>query len=194
MKKEILLGTDKDTTIYTIELESEQDYRDENTQYCSLTGSYYDKVFITEEMGEQRAKQYLEDDNEMWKQAVANDSTTSSLEEWNQEVLSIDGWQHILGDIYEIYDKKRGICVYASCSGGGQIQDSLKDLEQSKLTTTELKTLKTAWKKLHLKEFKKFTNQDAKLYDKLVQIFCRLPKFEYEQLLEYGQLEGESTN
>lgn len=193
MKKEILLGSDNET-IYTIKLESEQTYRDEKTQYCSLTGSYYDKLFITEEIGEQRAEDYLNDDNEIWKQAVASDSTTSSLEDWNREVLNIDGWQHVLGDIHEIYDEENNRFVYTSCSGGGQIQDSINKLEKCKLTKEEFKTLKTAWKKLHLKEFKKFTNQDSKLYDKLVQIFYRLPEFEYEQLLEYGQVEGEETN
>src|SRR5688572_33111538 len=89
-EKTILLGK-VDETIYTLTL------RDGNVSHNGYTNIFdYDQ-------GKERAKDYLEQDEYLWKEAVANDRTTKGLDEYNEEILDIDGWEHVLGEgIHEI--------------------------------------------------------------------------------------------
>jgi len=58
---------------------------------------------------EREAREYLED-GEMWKMAVENGYTTQGLDDWVEQVLSIDGWQNELcrydGCSYELENGK----------------------------------------------------------------------------------------
>ena len=48
-----------------------------------------------EGQGEELARESLED-GEFWKEAVSDDRTTSGLDDWVDEVLSIDGWESLI--------------------------------------------------------------------------------------------------
>lgn len=50
----------------------------------------------TEEEAEEKARESLTEDPELWKQAVAAGDTTDSLEEWAQNVLDVDGVGSVL--------------------------------------------------------------------------------------------------
>ena len=67
---------------------------------------------LTEEEGEEQAREHLED-GELWKMAVECDNTTSSLSDWVEEVLNIDGWEATL-DVTELGD----YYLEWSCIGG----------------------------------------------------------------------------
>lgn len=43
------------------------------------------------------AREYLEDDDELWREAVRNERTTLGLSDWIDEVISIDGAMSVLG-------------------------------------------------------------------------------------------------
>jgi hypothetical protein len=51
---------------------------------------------LTDDEADDAAKDYLEGDDYGWKDAVANNRTESSLEEWNNEVINIDGRASLL--------------------------------------------------------------------------------------------------
>jgi hypothetical protein len=93
--KTILLGTDG-KTVYTLTYDG-----------VGLEYNEYKDVFSYDE-GEERAIDSLKDDPYFWKEAVASDSTTASLEEWAEDCVNIDGWRHILGEdnIIEVDDRE----------------------------------------------------------------------------------------
>jgi len=91
MKKTILLGK-VDETVYTLTLEDGNIFH---------TG--YKDIFDYDQ-GRQRALEYLENDTELWKLAVANDNTTQGFDEFNEEILNIDGWEHVLGESVQEID------------------------------------------------------------------------------------------
>ena len=49
------------------------------------------------EEAEGEAREYLADDDDLWKAAVAAGTTTDGLEEWAEHALKIDGWAQIIG-------------------------------------------------------------------------------------------------
>ncbi|MEA1997728.1 MAG: hypothetical protein U9N61_00170 [Euryarchaeota archaeon] len=61
------------------------------------TGAMSFEWFRDEEEAEEEAREYLTDDPELWKMAVAAGNTTDGLEEWVEDVLNIDGWGQTLG-------------------------------------------------------------------------------------------------
>jgi len=177
-KKEILIGRTKDSAI---SLELRIDEKNE----LSMSGSDYDiDNVISESEGEQRAQEYL-DDGESWKLAVEAGDTTQSEEDFNESVLNIDGWQHVIGDIYEIaYDK------YVSLQSCGQIDMHLKatDFVETDINTEELKLIFSAWKVLHLKTCfgkGKYTKKDYSIVDQVKAIFEKMPAFDVEQMGKY---------
>jgi hypothetical protein len=90
-EKTILLGK-VDETVYILILE----------ESGKVIHHGFNEIFDYDQ-GEQRAREYLEDDTEMWKQAVASDSTTQSFNDWCEEVINVDGWEHVLGEgVHEI--------------------------------------------------------------------------------------------
>ena len=74
--------------------------------YGELEESNYDEscieygrqefLVLTDEEADERALSQLTDDPYMWKMAVADDHTTDSLEDWADQVLSIDGRGSVL--------------------------------------------------------------------------------------------------
>lgn len=152
-------------------------------EHFSLSGSIYnfDEIF-TEETGEQAAREMLED-GEQWKMAVEADNTTDSLDGWINHVLSIDGWQHVLGDIEDVGDGER----FCRLDGCGQIDMGMNWKSWNKLVITEheKETIRKAWKKLHLKDMKKMSAENKKLVEQVKQIFQKYEgKFELKDLLE----------
>lgn len=64
----------------------------------------------SESDAESEARESLEDDDYLWKQAVQADNTTLGFDDWVDHVLNMDGWAHILcgydGCSYELDDGK----------------------------------------------------------------------------------------
>jgi len=104
----ILIGKTSEEQVIELKLEIDEMF--------SISGTEYDfsDVFDSD-TGENRARDILED-GELWKMAVETDRTTSSLEDWVDEVIRIDGWEDTLGDIVEIEDDK-----FCRVSSFGQI-------------------------------------------------------------------------
>jgi hypothetical protein len=63
-----------------------------------------------EDEAEAEAKDYLEEDKDMWIEAVKAGNTTSGFDDWQEEVLNVDGWEHVLcgydGQAHELSDGK----------------------------------------------------------------------------------------
>ena len=87
--EEIALGIFLDLTVEELE----------EIQYLARNEYEYGGVnyFIgTYEEGEERAREYLEDDDYLWKEAVQSDRTTMGFDEWIDYVISMDGVGSIL--------------------------------------------------------------------------------------------------
>ena len=68
----------------------EENYSEETLlEYCGI--SYF---VGTEDEAEERARDYL--DVDLWKQSVVSGNTESSFEEWQNDVIRMDGFGHIL--------------------------------------------------------------------------------------------------
>jgi hypothetical protein len=61
------------------------------------TGARSFRWFRDEEEGKQDAMEYLTDDDDLWKGAVAAGDTTEGLEEWAKDALRMNGWAGIIG-------------------------------------------------------------------------------------------------
>lgn len=92
--KMLLGATDSEIIVATLS-------EDTDTGHLYLNNEYYDNEPFTESEGIDRARESLED-GELWKNAVQNDNTTESKEDWIDTVMNADGWQSVLGDISEI--------------------------------------------------------------------------------------------
>jgi hypothetical protein len=88
-----IVGFDEHT-IYQVEYNTEG-----NSFHVGVTE--YDLFSFTEEQGEEMARDCLVD-NELWMDAVANGNTTLGENDWVEQVMNIDGWMHIIGDIEEL--------------------------------------------------------------------------------------------
>jgi hypothetical protein len=117
-------------------------------KHLSLSGDEYSKPAFSEEEGEERAREYLED-GELWKMAVEADNTTQSLDDWIEDVLNNDGWQQTLGDISETKDGK-----YVSLTSCGQIDMHIKPENFTKvfIPKEDLEFIFKSWKQYHLKD------------------------------------------
>ena len=182
MKKEILIGLDENQDGIVLELDTTTDYNAENPHFA-ISGSVYDlNDVFDEETGEDRAREYLED-GEMWKEAVKDGYTTASLDDWTDDVLNIDSWENVIGDVYQI-DYKKGL--YCISSGGGQIDVShnFKKWLILKVSNEDLKTILKGWKELHLKDIKDMTKEQLALKNQVEAVFNSYKIFENEQLGE----------
>ena len=171
-KKEILIGKTENSAI-SIKLEISEDGQ------FSMSGHEYDLTdALTESEGEQRAREYLED-GELWKMSVQNDNTQVGLDEWIEMVLNVDGWQEILGDIYEV----PGTLKYVNLISCGQIDMYIKakDFIKSEVDLKELQKIFRAWHKLHLKP----CNKMPRLSQEVKEVFEKMPEFEIDQLAKY---------
>lgn len=64
----------------------------------------------SEDEAEEEARDYLEEDKDMWIEAVKAGNTEQSFEDWIDQVLNIDGWAHVLcgydGQSHDLSDGK----------------------------------------------------------------------------------------
>ncbi|WP_411753331.1 hypothetical protein [Serratia sp. (in: enterobacteria)] len=175
-----------DTEVYKLELTLKQKYNNPQDQYFSISGDTFTRSVFSEETGEERAKEYLTDDKELWKQAVEHDNTEKGLEDWAEEVLNYDGWEHVLGDIIEV--DIDGTTYYTDNSGGGQIDDCLDNLIDTDLEDNEINIIREAWDQLHLKKFSEIyaNKEQTKLLNEVIAIF---EKYENNEMLRFFEVD-----
>ena len=122
--------------------------------YFSVCGTEYGgtQYLFTEEQGEERARDYLED-GELWRMMVENEHTTMGLDDWVDHVLSMDGWEETLGDIEEI-PTKEGEWLYTQHQSGGQVNMHLKpsDFIKAFIPMSDIETIFKYWSKYHIKD------------------------------------------
>lgn len=132
---------------------------------------YSDDIFDSD-TGEERARDYLTDDTEMWKLAVEGDNTTKGLDDWVEEVISVDGWEHVLGsdNIHEI----AWTDYYAEehDDGHGLPEDDYEMYDQIIFETED-----------EFKELVKAVNENDK--QTLEKIFNSLPELSTDTLREF---------
>jgi hypothetical protein len=172
--KSILVGrTDDELIAVEIELHGDS---------VSFSGNTYDaKQIMTEDEGEERAREYLED-GESWRDAVAHGGVTQSLDDWVEDVLNIDGWMHVVGDVHEIKDGR-----YIQGSSGGQIDMHIKpeNFEVATIPKGEIKDIWTAWERFHMKSQKELSKGDKALLKKVIGVFGKRKEFEIEDLAKF---------
>lgn len=175
--KEILIGRNPDGEGITLTLDLDRGG-------FSMHGDVFalDDI-LTEESGEERARDSLED-GELWKMSVEGDNTQQSKEDWIDDVIKFDGWELTVGDIHEIADNK-----FVQLIGGGQIDVSRKFDKWDKLLIDEkdLKLILKAWKELHLTDFSKMTDMQKKLVIDAVEVYRKMKEFDdfdLEQLVK----------
>ena len=137
MRTKKLIGK-TETLVIVLELDLDR-------EHFAISGEEYDLPSFTEEEGETKAREYLENDTDLWKDAVANDRTTQSLEDWNEDALNTDGWESVLGDVAQIANGE-----YVIMSSCGQI-DIPKDFTKIYITKSDLDFICECWKQYHLK-------------------------------------------
>jgi len=166
-EKEIMIGRETNGSGITLTLDFEGGY-------FSIHGDVFDiNDAITEEEGESRARDSLED-GELWRMSVESENTTLSLDEWVEFVLNMDGWEHVLGDMKDI-----GNGLYVRESGGGQIDVShkLKDWDKLMVEESDLRKIRKAWNDLHLVHFDKMNEKQKKQVFDTMNIFKKYSAF-----------------
>jgi hypothetical protein len=137
--------------------------------YFSITHTTL-RDLITEEEGEQRVREYLED-GELWRMAVEAENTTQSLEDWVEEVLSVDGWEVQLDSSY--FGEYEGVSYYSTWDSFGASIDDFKKEFKILLISQEDLDLIIASDKLHIKDFKKYTKKDKELFGKIKELIVK---------------------
>ena len=145
----LYIGTDKSDELVYLEWDK---VKNEQNKYFSLCGGSY-RDPITETEGEQKADEYLED-GDLWKMAVESGNVRKGLQDWKEEVLSIDGWEHILGDI-EDFGEHNEETIYLQNSSGGQHQEEINNFKNLWIEEKDLKEVYKLWDTEHLKPLKK---------------------------------------
>ena len=140
--------------------------------YYSITHDTL-RELLTEEEGEERARECLED-GELWKMAVEADNTTQSLEDWVEEVLNIDGWETTLDASY--FGEYEGISYYSTWDSCGASIDDFKKVFTLLLIPQEDLDLIIESDKLHIKEFKKYNKKDKELFNKILGLMAKYEK------------------
>ena len=169
----ICIGLNQDNMIVFAELNL-------RTDYFSVTHDTL-RELLTEEQGEDRAKEYLED-GELWKQAVESGDTRSSLEDWNEEVLDVDGWEHVIDARY--FGELEGQAYYSTWdSFGASIDDFKGTFSPLLIEPSELSTIIES-DRLHLLEPKKYKKEHKELLKKVLAIMDKYEnQKDYEPLL-----------
>lgn len=171
MKSEynICIGVTKENQVVFTELNFNKDY-------FSITHTTL-RELITSDEGEQRGREYLED-GDLWKQAVEGNNTTSSLEDWIEEVLNVDGWEHVLDSRY--FGDFENTSYYSMWdSFGASIEDFKKEFSLMLISKEDLDLIIES-DKLHLKDYKKYNKKDKILLAKLKELATK-----YESQKDY---------
>jgi len=149
IKKTLLVGLKP----YTI-VELEYVERDDE---ITFSREEYDRYLFTEKQGEDHAWEYLLD-SDLWEQAVVEGRTVKGRDEWYEEVLNIDGWMEVLGDVEEIEiapeEGEPETYLYCLWSAFGQINDEISPDKFDKLfiPKEDLEFILEAWDKYHMKD------------------------------------------
>lgn len=169
MKHKILVGIDENGLTHYMIIDTERNY-------YSITHESIGE-FITEEIGETRAKEYLED-GELWKMDVEANKTTESLNDWIDTVLNIDGWKHVLDvETFIYYDEE----TYYSCwESFGASVNCLKENYIFEVLTKDQRKLLLESDKLHLKQLNKFNKSEKQLFNKIYDFLNNLNQDEQE--------------
>lgn len=135
--------------------------------YYSITHDTFDAIVMSEEEGETRARESLED-GEIWRSCVEAKSTEESLSDWVENVLDIDGWQHVL-DVKEFgsHDDVNYYLNWTSC--GASIDDLKKDYSKLLITEAERQLLIES-DRLHLKPINKLNKKDKALLKQVLKL------------------------
>lgn len=193
-KRKILLGLNKDNEAIILQIDTVGlEANGKDRIHFSIVGDAYDmNQVLDDETGEERAKEYLSD-GEQWRAAVEAEQTEDSLEDWNNQVINIDGWQHVIGDMEYIgFDENKNSDLYVNFSSCGQITEHCEKMEKLEITEQDYKKIMNAWRKLHLPEIqymndkrKRITEKKIDQINSIVDIFRSYDKYEGEQLMKY---------
>ena len=168
----LYIGTDKSDELVYLEWEKVEN---EQKGYFSLSGGSYREP-MTESEGDSKAKEYLED-GDSWKMAVESGNTTQGLNDWAEEVLSIDGWEHIIGDIEDFGEHKEET-IYLENSSGGQHQEEIKNFKSLWVDEKDLKEVYDMWDNYHLSGLDCEMGKKGKIdQEKLNELSERMEKF-----------------
>ena len=161
MTDKILLGVNG-LTVYVIQNESDG----------TISYQAFEDVF-DDDQGEQKARDYLEDDTYLWKSAVESDSTTKGLDDWNDEVINVDGWRHVLGEdsIIDIDDRGYYFCEEHNFSEGSGLPVDYSDLDQTDISEEDFEQLQKAL--------------EAEDVDGVNTFFGKYPEFDVEELKRF---------
>jgi len=156
----IYIGIDKDEEL--IYLEWDKINNIERKTFSLSGGSYREP--ITEEEGEERAREVLEN-GDYWEDlgyinkempyVLKNHINFSDVAE---EVLNVDGWQNINGE-YEEFGTYKDKIYYFNVSSGGQHKIEIKDFKVLFVDKKDLKEVYNLWDNEHLKSLKETTKQ-----------------------------------
>ena len=141
-QKELIVGITNDNEIYTLNLKLREDGQFTMSGETNTPVKYDDAV--------SQSRERLED-GELWRQAVEAETTTSSLEDWIDEVLAIDGETSML-DTSLMPDEVTidGVdYIFESGSCGQHQETELKEYFIDQALFDELMVL---WDKYHLKQ------------------------------------------
>lgn len=179
--KSILVGATPEE-IVQVEVHIGDDRNRPEHQSLSFSGTTYSRSVFTAEEGEQRARNSLED-GELWRDAVTNQQTTMGMEDWNEHVINMDGWDQVLGDVVQIGDD-----AYIVSRGGGQIDMSVKsdDLVELAIAKKDIQAIWRAWEKYHLKALS--LPGVAGAASIMRTIFEKYPAFKPEQMLKFTDM------
>ena len=161
----IFIGIDKYNELVYLQWDKAEN---QQRNMFSLSGGTY-RDPITEGKGEENARKYLED-GELWQMADQSGNTTSGLSDWVEEVLSIDGWMHTLGDV-EDFGEYENETMYMQLSSCGQHR--LKDEEYKVLfiDSEDLDIISELWDEKHLKPL---TEDSLKIMDAFFDKYKKL--------------------
>ena len=162
----IYIGTDKHEELIYLEWDK---VNNQERKMFTLSGGNYREP-LTESQGEERARESLED-GEIWKMSVESGNTTEGLNDWVEYVLSVDGWEHTLGDI-EDFGEHNGETIYLQLSSCGQHKEEIEDIKNLWIDEKDLKEVYELWDNSHLKTLeKKHIQIMEKFFDKY-KAFC----------------------
>lgn len=159
MKKKILIGLDENQSMHVIKIETENGY-------FSITHEST-REFMTEEEGEEKARESLED-GELWKMAVEAGSTEQSKEDWIDHVLDVDGWEHVLDAEY--LAEYEGKSYYKTWDSFGASVDCLKAEYVLLCVTNSDRAMLLQSEKLHLKDLNKMSERERAFIQQLEAI------------------------
>jgi len=141
----VYLGTTKNDELIYLEWDK---INNKQRKVFSLKGGSYSNP-LTEEEGEQRAKDILKEGEE-WKMAVKGNYTTQGLKDWSKQVLNVDGWRNVLRDI-EDFGEHENETIYLNFSSCGQHQEEIKNFKNLWVEKKDLKEVYKIWNTKHLK-------------------------------------------